>query len=286
MIQYIKQLALFSPIACMLTIVAIAAESEVTRTACIGNSITMGARLSTEQSYPAKLSALLGNEYEVTNYGVGGACVNPANDKCFLFQAEMQQILASCPQIITIMLGTNDSQDRNWTNRSSFKANYEKLIDSLLVIQPNPRIFLCLPPPAFSQEHGIQNETIKNEVIPAIQEIAPLRQLPVIDTHTPFENHEDYYSSDGIHFDDTGTTVMAQTIYDALKSATAAYGIKSRSFHCLSAQAHEIKLVNIYSQSLNNALIFKSGAIVSTKGRHIQNGKAAGIKIFIADIAK
>ncbi|MEJ0103912.1 MAG: hypothetical protein WDO19_15715 [Bacteroidota bacterium] len=42
--------------------------------ACIGNSITYGAYIDNREqnSYPAQLQTLLGNKYEVTNYGVNG----------------------------------------------------------------------------------------------------------------------------------------------------------------------------------------------------------------------
>ena len=53
--------------------VAIADEDPI-RVACLGDSITAGARVdAATQSYPARLQELLGDNFEVRNFGIGGA---------------------------------------------------------------------------------------------------------------------------------------------------------------------------------------------------------------------
>jgi lysophospholipase L1-like esterase len=44
------------------------------KVACIGASITYGATIENREqnSYPAQLQKMLGNNYQVTNYGVSG----------------------------------------------------------------------------------------------------------------------------------------------------------------------------------------------------------------------
>ncbi|MBW7893205.1 MAG: G-D-S-L family lipolytic protein, partial [Chitinophagaceae bacterium] len=80
------------------------------RIACVGNSITQGVRLShpTEESYPAQLQQLLGNGYEVLNFGVSGKTVIPANG--YSATDAYQKALHSRPDVVTIKLGTNDSR--------------------------------------------------------------------------------------------------------------------------------------------------------------------------------
>ena len=55
-------------------VLSISAKNEVFRVACVGDSITQGARVDADtQSYPVRLAEILGDHYEIRNFGVGGA---------------------------------------------------------------------------------------------------------------------------------------------------------------------------------------------------------------------
>ena len=58
----------------IVTLVTPCFAQAVTRVACIGDSITYGTGLSNRatQAYPARLQALLGEDYEVRNFGNPG----------------------------------------------------------------------------------------------------------------------------------------------------------------------------------------------------------------------
>ena len=207
---------------------------DITQVCCIGNSITMGAKLEQSQSYPSKLGNLLGSEYDVFNGGMGGACVARGMERTYLDSDEMQDVLGLEPHTVTIMLGTNDSQPLNWANKDSFADNYMALVDSLRSLPSDPDVWLCLPPPAFSHEHDIEHDTIVEQIIPMIRQISETESLPLIDTHTPFSDRDDLYDSDGIHLNDAGTTLMAQVLHDALAAETGSNstvntGIRSES---------------------------------------------------------
>ena len=51
------------------------AQDSKIKVACIGNSVTYGYRLKdpSTESYPAQLQKMLGDKYEVNNYGHSGA---------------------------------------------------------------------------------------------------------------------------------------------------------------------------------------------------------------------
>ncbi len=196
----------------------------LTQVACIGNSITMGAGLEQGESYPGKLQNLLGSEYSVHNGGKGGACVVRTAERNYLGSEEMRQVMALEPDIVTVMLGSNDSQPLNRAHRDDFVDDYRALVDTLRALRSKPCIWLCLPPPAFSHEHDIDNDTIVQKIIPMIRQIADEDTLLLVDTHTPFENRRDLYGSDGIHLTGEGTTLMAQVLYDALTEKTVMRG--------------------------------------------------------------
>ena len=53
---------------------ALAEETSPIRVACLGDSITAGARVDAQsESYPARLQKVLGDDFEVRNFGIGGA---------------------------------------------------------------------------------------------------------------------------------------------------------------------------------------------------------------------
>jgi len=79
------------------------------KVACIGDSITFGARLedSNRFSYPAQLQVLLGDNYRVENFGIGGCTLIRKGTPNVWTQ--LVKITDSNPDIVIICLGTNDT---------------------------------------------------------------------------------------------------------------------------------------------------------------------------------
>ena len=71
--------------------------------ACVGDSITNGTE------YPSDLWMKLGANYTVGNFGVGGATVSLDSDKPYMNQTDFQSAKQFLPNIVVIMLGTNDA---------------------------------------------------------------------------------------------------------------------------------------------------------------------------------
>src|SRR5438270_834071 len=82
------------------------------KVACVGDSITQGSGLQ-ENTYPLQLQRMLGSNYEVRNFGVGGATLLEQGDKPYIQQKLYQDSLAFQPDVVVIMLGTNDSKPQN-----------------------------------------------------------------------------------------------------------------------------------------------------------------------------
>ena len=109
------------------------------RVACIGNSITYGYLLPDreQQAYPALLQRMLGERYEVGNFGKSGATLLERGHRPYVQQEEYRQALAYKADIAVIHLGVNDTDPRNWPNyRDEFVPNYRHLIDTLRTINP------------------------------------------------------------------------------------------------------------------------------------------------------
>ncbi len=97
----------------------VAAAAPQTRISCIGDSITAGVCSQNTHGYPAVLQALLGASYNVSNYGnsgktmlTNGLCGPPAGGNCsYVGTPTWPAALVSQPNIVTIMLGTNDAKE-------------------------------------------------------------------------------------------------------------------------------------------------------------------------------
>lgn len=203
-------------------------SAEPIRVACIGNSITQyvntvsGTTLP-EDAYAARLGLRLGPGHTTRNYGVSGAYVQKSGPTPYWTNGRLAQIFAWKPQVVTIKLGTNDARARYW-NKERFIRDLNAFIDTLETsISPRPEIWLTLPVPAWEVNgtkpfDGIDGVLIKNEVIPAIKQVAEARGLPTIDAHTPFLTLKRLVP-DGVHPIKEGQDTLAAIFHRALTAA-------------------------------------------------------------------
>lgn len=189
------------------------------RVACVGDSITYGSGISDREvnSYPAQLGRLLGEKWEVKNFGVGGATLLKQGDRPYWNEDAYRQTLAFVPDVVVIKLGTNDTKPQNWAFKDEFVTDYVALINSYKAL--GSRIWICLPVPAFPERWGISDAIIKNETMPMIRDIALRTETPVIDLYQALEGRADLFP-DLIHPNAQGAAIMAKTIYTALTGRT------------------------------------------------------------------
>lgn len=193
-----------------------------TKIACVGNSITEGAGASnrSQKGYVGVLASMLGDAYEVGNFGVSGATACRNTHKPFTGLDAFNKAKEFQPDIVTIALGTNDSQPRVW-NTGDFARNFEKdlsyICDEFINLPSKPTVYLCLPIPIVPNtrwQH--QPGVLTNEIIPLIRKIANDKGLKIIDLNTPLIDKADYYA-DFLHPNDIGHRVMAEEIYKFLR---------------------------------------------------------------------
>lgn len=195
-----------------------------TKVACIGNSITYGYGLSSPstQSYPSKLQTLLGSNYKVSNFGVSARTLLKNGDRPYWNEAQYNQSLALNPDIVIIMLGTNDAKlNTNWLpHKNEFIGDYKALIKSYENLSSNPQIWICKLVPAYQTIWDISNTTINNEVNPKIQQVAVDEGLSLIDMYAEMSNKATLFQSDGIHPNANGAQAMANYIYEVINGDT------------------------------------------------------------------
>ncbi len=189
--------------------------------ACVGDSITYGARVKDRKknAYPFRLDKMLGESWTVRNFGIGGTTMYKTKlRRSYWRSGQLKKIADWQPDVVTIMLGTNDAnQDNgNWVGKKIFMHDYKLMIAEFRKLPSHPKIYLCLPPPPFSPERARRYEVWKSDVLPAIRQVAKDEKLPVIDTYSPLLKHPKLLP-DKVHPNAEGQKILADTIYKALR---------------------------------------------------------------------
>ncbi len=183
--------------------------TDTIRVACVGDSITEGTE------YPADLWMMLGTNYTVGNFGVGGATVSLQSEASYLNRTELQNAKKFMPNYVIIMLGTNDAFPSRKNYLGSLAGDYEKIVYEFQAISTKPKIFVVLPPPIFNNSLGPDSTILMEDVVPRIKEVASKLGLPTIDVYTPLVDHSTYFW-DGVHPNSEGAKIIATQIYNAI----------------------------------------------------------------------
>ena len=192
-----------------------ACQKEPVRVACVGDSITYGHGIKDRENdtYPGLLGFMLGDKYDVRNFGVSGSTTMMGTDMPYMNEQAYKDALEFNPNIVTIKLGTNDSKPYHWKEQEHFKKDLKTLIESFRALPSKPEIWLCLPVPAYGHAWSINDSIIYNGVIPLIKEVAKEESLSLIGLNTPFQGKKQYFP-DTIHPNEEGEKMIAQILFE------------------------------------------------------------------------
>ena len=189
------------------------------RVACIGDSITWGFTLLNpwRQSYPALLQEKLGPGYEVRNFGYNDAAARFDADTPYVSKRAYRESLAWNPDIVLLMLGTNDTKSRNW-DPEIFRRDYRRIVESYRALPSAPRVILIAPIRVFPVGGipilGVLPENMENGVRPAIRALAAEMELELVDLQDLFTDRR--YCRDGVHPQRAGTQMLADAILSGI----------------------------------------------------------------------
>lgn len=184
------------------------------RVACVGDSITAGSGLAdpTTQAYPALLGQMLGERFDVHNFGQSGHTLMKTGDRPYW--DKLPRVDQFEPDVVIIMLGSNDSKPHNWEHRAEFGNDLAAMVEHFQNLPSKPLVLLAYPPAVTQSAYGISDEHVKAEQ-PAYQAVAREKCVQVIDAYTPFVG-QFLLMRDGVHPNVEGAKVLAQTIHDGL----------------------------------------------------------------------
>ena len=191
------------------------------KVACVGDSITYGCMVANrnKNNYPDVLNELLGSDYCVANFGYSDRTAIKTGNRPYTAEKLYRQSLDFRPDIVVILLGTNDSKKINW-DKEKYVNDYGEIIDSYLNLDSAPKVYLLVPPPVFAKGknvlYGLRKNIIDGEIHQAAIQLAQAKQIPYIDLYEIFKDKEHLFA-DGVHPNVKGCKLLAQEVYNVLK---------------------------------------------------------------------
>lgn len=201
------------------------ATAHTVKIACIGNSVTFGAGLKNpvREAYPAVLQQLMGDGYEVRNFGLSGATLLKKGHRPYYKTKEFAAALAFKADIAIVHLGLNDTDPRNWPDfKDDFEPDYAWLLDTLKKQNPNIKLYICRLTPIFNGHPRFKSGTRDWywQIQQTIPVIANANQAQIIDLNKALHNRPDLFA-DNLHPDKEGAAIIAKTVYEKI---TGNYG--------------------------------------------------------------
>src|SRR5699024_9589075 len=136
-----------------------------------------------------------------------------------------QESLDFQPDIVLLMLWTNDGKNYTCVNADSFLTDYKDTIRCYQALESNPKIYLMTPATVFSQntdpaypdnQYSISADNVE-EITQLVRDLASELNLPLIDIHEATKDHPEFFPEDGVHPNAQGAAFIAQQVYEALK---------------------------------------------------------------------
>jgi len=195
-----------------------APQADKTRVACVGDSITFGACVADREKncYPVVLGGLLGDKYDVRNFGVSGATLLKKGDLPWWNVDAYKNATDFNPNVVVIKLGSNDTKPQNWKNKADFESDYQELINNFKSLSAKPTVWIALPVPVLKENFGINKKGVDEQQL-MILKVAKDESCGVIDLYKAVAT-KDLFDQDGIHPNAAGAKRIAETVFATLSA--------------------------------------------------------------------
>ncbi len=183
------------------------------------------------ESYPARLQKILGENFEVSNFGIGGATLIKTGQPNIW--RNLDAIKKFEPHIAIISLGTNDTvggSRKNWEQIERFEDDYSELIKTLAELPSKPRIVLCTPTAMVLNTPGLSEGRLANltERKPRLQELCERiyklaekhadQKVSLLELNAVLQDRPELLSEgDGVHPNAEGYLAIAQAVAEHIR---------------------------------------------------------------------
>jgi len=200
------------------------AKPNTIKVACVGDSITFGNPFFPSKAYPQRLGDLLGTAYSVRNFGAIGHTIQKVGDHPYWNHRYYKLSSEFAPDIVVIMLGTNDTKPQNWTGISRLDQDLRALIQHYQALPSKPRVILLTPPSTFLLKDRTElpagmNAKAVAEITERVKQIGAAMNLSVIDIHKITASHPEFFELDGVHPDGEGARLIAKAVQDEISAS-------------------------------------------------------------------
>lgn len=195
------------------------AKYQEVKIACVGDSITYGYGVVGwfENNYPKKLNKFLGDGFCVNNFGYSSRTASFKSSLPYKATSTYTKSLEYEPNVVIVMLGTNDATPKNWISEQSFYEDYKAIISSYQTLPSNPKVIVMSPIPSISQKaEDPDDDLIKNEIRETVKKIADEENLCYIDMYEEFSLKTELYR-DGLHPNAKGAENIAEIVCRKIK---------------------------------------------------------------------
>jgi lysophospholipase L1-like esterase len=197
----------------------------------VGDSNTddRGEATSGRTSWPTQLRGLLEDEdYEVKNFGVSGSRVVVAEtvSNSYIKEPRYFESLISDPDIVLIMLGTNDY---HVGDAGTFDMDFTNLIKTYMNLPTKPKVYVMTAPPRYTTstaDGGAAHLALLDLVIARQKEVARSLGVDIIDIRNvdgldvPYNaslGDNNVFITDNLHFTLKGYGLIARAVADEIK---------------------------------------------------------------------
>ena len=230
--NYIQWTLLAALVFCIHVGQALGQDAEPIRIACVGDSITAGARVDAKtESYPAQCQKILGRQFDVQNFGVGGATLIKKGRPNIWGQ--LKRLRKFNPNVIVISLGTNDTvggKRKNWEQIDRFEADYSELLKTLAAFPSKPQIVICTPTAMVLETKGLAERRLADLKVrkPRLQNLCErIRKLAtdhanhnvsLLELNGVLKGRPEWLTEkDGVHPNAKGYLAIAQAVAKKIK---------------------------------------------------------------------
>lgn len=207
---------------------SITAEKDIIHVACIGDSITYGTGSAdpTVHSYPVYYQKMLGYDYYVEKYGAPSNSLIETDTPSYLNHNYFKTSAEAKPDVVIVMLGTNDCRPTRWADsahkvwnderKQVFLASGDKFVKNYRDSNPDVQIIFATCPTV--PQAADWTERLQTYGNPCIKEVAQANNCDVIDIFTyTKKNITMFKDGDGLHLKDEKYEMLAQGFYELTK---------------------------------------------------------------------
>ena len=194
-------------------------ETEKIKVAFIGDSITGGHGTADpdRDSYPAQVGQMLGAAYEIGNFSEGGRCVLSSSGSAYLESEAFADSILYMPDVVCIMLGTNDLGALLAVSDAQDVLYREMLvlIEKYTALDSKPLLYLLSP--TVRTDDKLLEQGIRDIIIPTYKKISEDTGVGYVDIFTISQDMK-HHLTDSVHPDEIACSYIATWLYNAIVS--------------------------------------------------------------------